>query len=173
MHQGRNNKNWLAVLLLGASLLWGCAPSLPESSPAVDIENNSQESLDTVRADVISTAVTGGPKAYQFAVEVSSPDTGCEQYADWWEILTEQEELVYRRILDHSHVDEQPFVRSGGPVEIDADTVVIIRAHMNSGGYAGNVLKGSVQAGFEAVGAMPDFAKNVERQPPLPASCAF
>ena len=43
--------------------------------------------------------------------------------------------LLYRRILAHSHVDEQPFVRSGGPVPVGASDIVIVRGHMNPGGY--------------------------------------
>ena len=80
-------------------------------------------------ADVIGVQVSGAPGAYQFNVTIKSPDTGCQQYADWWEVVSEDGRLLYRRVLLHSHVDEQPFTRSGGPVPIQADTVVWVRAH--------------------------------------------
>ena len=82
-------------------------------------------------ANVLSVQVTGNPGAYQFAVEIASPDTGCEQYADWWEVVSQDGQLLYRRILLHSHVDEQPFTRSGGPVEVAADELVYVRAEGN------------------------------------------
>jgi hypothetical protein len=124
-------------------------------------------------ADVQSVQVSGEPSAYQFAVELASPDTGCEQYADWWEVLSENEELLYRRILLHSHVDEQPFTRSGGPVEIEADTLVYVRAHMNTVGYGGAVMRGTVQGGFEPVEVEAGFGSDLERVPPQPEDCAF
>jgi hypothetical protein len=124
-------------------------------------------------ADVISVQVTGNPHSYQFSVGIASPDQGCHQYADWWEVLTEEGQLVYRRILGHSHVNEQPFVRSGGPVEIEADAVVIVRAHMHPGGYGGKAMLGSVQSGFEEVELRPDFADDVESESPQPTGCAF
>jgi len=128
---------------------------------------------EEILADVLSVEVTGSPNAYQFSVKIASPDTGCEQYADWWEVLSEDGQLLYRRILLHSHVNEQPFVRSGGPVNIEADTVVLIRAHMNNAGYGGLTLKGSVQSGFNKVSFSPDFAVDLETTPPLPAGCDF
>jgi len=125
-------------------------------------------------ADVLSVRASGEPGAYQFAVEVSSPDTGCDQYADWWEVLSEDGQLLYRRVLDHSHVNEQPFVRSGGPVAIEADVVLWVRAHMNTaGGYGGKALKGSVEKGFEKADLDADFAAGVASEPPLPDGCAF
>jgi len=127
----------------------------------------------SVVADVLSVEVTGNPDAYQFNVEVSSPDTGCDQYADWWEVLSEDGKLIYRRVLLHSHVDEQPFTRSGGPVPISEDTVVFVRAHMNTNGYGGQVLKGSVANGFQSVDMKADFAADVETLLPLPEGCAF
>ena len=124
-------------------------------------------------ADTLSVQVSGEPGAYQFAVEISSPDTGCEQFADWWEVVSEEGQLLYRRILLHSHVDEQPFIRSGGPVEIDAETVVFVRAHMNTTGYGGAVMKGMVQSGFELVEVQEGFGSELERVPPQPEDCAF
>lgn len=124
-------------------------------------------------ADVLSVRVTGNPGGYQFGAEITSPDTGCEQYTDWWEVIREDGELLYRRILLHSHVDEQPFVRSGGPVEIQADSIVYIRAHMNSAGYGGLVLRGSVHSGFESVEMEAGFGSALERLPPQPEDCAF
>jgi len=126
-----------------------------------------------VAADVLSVKVTGQSNSFQFEVEVSSPDTGCGQYADWWEVLGEDGGLIYRRVLLHSHVSEQPFIRSGGPVNISPDTVVYIRAHMSTTGYDGQALKGSVSDGFEPFALQSDFAIEVESQLPLPEDCAF
>ena len=124
-------------------------------------------------ADVRSVSVSGQPGAYQFAVQIASPDTGCEQYADWWEVISEDGELLYRRILLHSHVDEQPFTRSGGGVDIATDRVVYVRAHMNTVGYGGTVMRGSVQDGFEPAEVEAGFGSALERIPPQPEDCAF
>lgn len=124
-------------------------------------------------ADVLSVKVTGNPGAYTFSVEISSPDTGCDQYADWWEVFTEDGQLLYRRVLLHSHVGEQPFVRSGGPVNIDADTVVYVRGHMNTTGFGGTLLKGTVQDGFKPAEVEASLGSDLERVPPLPEDCAF
>jgi len=128
---------------------------------------------DSVTADVVTVKVKGESGKYQFAVEISSPDTGCDQYADWWEVLSEDGQVLYRRVLLHSHVDEQPFIRSGGPVPIDEDTIVLVRAHLNTVGYGGRTLKGNVVSGFESINLDAGFAANVESLPPLPEDCAF
>lgn len=125
------------------------------------------------KAHVLSVSVSGDPGAYTFTVEISSPDLGCEQYADWWEVIDEDGNLIYRRILAHSHVNEQPFSRSGGAVLVEADTVVWVRAHMNPGGYGGSALKGSVQDGFFPADLSADFASDLDRTPPIPDGCAF
>ncbi len=124
-------------------------------------------------SDVLAVRVAGEPNAYQFSVEVASPDTGCDQYADWWEVVSEEGELIYRRTLLHSHIDEQPFTRSGGPVPIGPDAVVIVRAHMYPGGYGGRAMRGSVADGFEAWDAAADFAPELEKAAPQPPACAF
>jgi hypothetical protein len=139
----------------------------------VTTKNDDNDPSDKLVADVISVSVSGNPNDYQFSVGIQSPDTGCNQYADWWEVLSEEGSLIYRRILAHSHVNEQPFVRSGGPVPIAADDVVYVRAHMHPGGYGGAVFKGTVQDGFQEVMVSADFALEVEAQDPQPEGCAF
>jgi hypothetical protein len=125
------------------------------------------------KADVVSVKADGQSGNYLFNVTIRSPDTGCKQYADWWEVLGEDGSLIYRRVLLHSHVDEQPFVRSGGPVAIQSDTVVWVRAHMNAGGYGGVAMKGSVKTGFRQAVLAGDFAAQLARKPPLPDGCDF
>ncbi len=125
---------------------------------------------DAMLADVLSVSARGS----SFSVEIRSPDLGCSQYADWWEVVTPGGELVYRRILAHSHVDEQPFTRSGGPVEVGAEDTVIVRAHMNPGGYGGRALRGSASAGFSADPSITaSFAADLATAEPLPSGCAF
>ena len=78
--------------------------------------------------------------------------------------------LIYRRVLLHSHVDEQPFTRSGGPVDVQPSETVVVQAHMNGAGYRGVGLRGSVAGGFDpAVGILAEM----ENKGPLPSNCAF
>jgi hypothetical protein len=73
----------------------------------------------------------------------------------------------------HSHVNEQPFTRSGGPAPVEADQTVWVRAHMNTGGYGGAAMKGSAADGFAPSELSPDFAAGLAKQEPLPDGCAF
>ncbi|MEN0050140.1 MAG: hypothetical protein AAF806_23955 [Bacteroidota bacterium] len=146
--------------------------SLSLASCVKTIETDPPEEAPAL-AKVLSVAVSGEESAYRFNVEVESPDLGCDQYADWWEVITEEGALVYRRILAHSHVNEQPFKRSGSPVAISVDQVVFIRAHMNNSGYGKDIVKGSVAGGFERSLLVTDFAKELEVEEPLPKNCAF
>ena len=161
----------VVLVLVGLLLFVACGEAeRPVSSPLADAEAPSV----VVYADVVGVEVSGEAGAYQFAVEVSSPDTGCDQYADWWEVTSEDgDTLLYRRILTHSHVDEQPFERSGGPIALDEGEIVVVRAHMSTGGFGGAALRGSVAGGFEAFQPEPSFGAALASQEPLPDGCAF
>jgi hypothetical protein len=135
-------------------------------------------------ANVVAVSVSGDAENYLFAVTIESADIDCSQYADFWEVLDEEGTLLYRRILEHSHTDANgstdpdapgnTFTRSGGPVPVTADDVVIVRAHMNVGGYNGVARRGSAATEFvEAPDIDSDFAAGVEDEPPLPAGCLF
>ena len=56
---------------------------------------------------------------------------------------------------------------------IEADTIVLIRAHMNTSGYGSQAMKGSFEDGFEQMELAPDFALELEETPPLPQGCNF
>jgi len=124
-------------------------------------------------ADVTAVNVSGDDNHYQFSVTLGRPDTVCDQYADWWEVISESGDLIYRRILAHSHVNEQPFTRSGGEVQVLRNQKVWVRAHMNNTGYGGKMLVGTVETGFVEENASVDFAKELETQSPLPTGCSF
>ena len=126
-------------------------------------------------AVVENVSSSGKEGNYTFSVTLKSPDKGCQQYADWWEVLSENGDLKYRRILAHSHVNEQPFTRGGGTVNISANEMVIIRGHMNTIGYGdGEVaMKGSVISGFQRFTISKDFAADIEKESPQPNGCAF
>ena len=125
------------------------------------------------RANVTAVTITGESGAYRFSVTLKSDETGCAQYADWWEVLSEKGDLLYRRILVHSHPDTQPFTRSGGLINIEKVSIVYVRAHMNKLGYVGDVFRGSVAKGFKHATELPTFSQTLEKQSPLPKGCAF
>jgi len=133
----------------------------------------SMASANTIEANVLAVQANGSKGAYRFAVTVKSTETGCEQYADWWEVLSVDGTLLYRRILVHSHPTTQPFTRSGSTVDINKYDTVYVRAHMNKEGYVGQVMVGSVAKGFEKMKSGKEFSKAIETQAPLPTGCLF
>lgn len=145
--------------------------SVKSDEGAVESEMTDPPSAEG--AVVLAVTATAEPGAYTFDVQLKSPDTGCDQYADWWEVIGTDGRLKYRRILTHSHVTEQPFTRSGGPVPINADETVYVRGHMNKLGYGSKIFRGSVNGGFQADTLAAIFADTLAVMEPLPVDCAF
>lgn len=152
------------LLLFLASCSTDKEKMIAENNAAVMLQGSKQ---------VAHVEVSGEENAYTFAVTIESPDTGCDQYANWWEVVDLEGNLVYRRILDHSHVTEQPFTRPGENIELSAGQEVYVRMHMNNSGYAVKGQKGSVAKGFQAVELDAEFAKDLEKSEPLPSACAY
>ena len=71
------------------------------------------------------------------SVNLSHADTGWDDYADGWEVLdADGNRLGFRELL-HPHVNEQPFTRSLGDVQIpEGATSIFIRARDNVGGWS-------------------------------------
>lgn len=154
-------------------ILWFCNCSTDKEKHVTEGEEMAVQEILLGEAMVTNVTVSGDENSYDFNVTIKSPDSGCSQYADWWEVFDMNGKLLYRRILAHSHVNEQPFTRGGGPVEISKESEVYIRAHMNNLGYSSKVLKGSVTNGFVAEDLDIKFAKGLEEMDPLPETCEF
>lgn len=96
------------------------------SACASDDKEENMDNDKSTFAEVKNVTFSGKESKYNFSVTLKSPDIGCQQYADWWEVISGNGDLIYRRILAHSHVGEQPFSRSGGVVDIGVNDVVIV-----------------------------------------------
>lgn len=161
-------KTWPLALLLAACTADPAPPATGDSPPG------ETEPQAGVGADVEAVSATGEDGAWVFSVTLHSPDVDCTRYADWWELVDPDGSLVYRRVLNHSHADEQPFERAGDPVDVTATQELLVRGHMNDSAYGGVVFRGNVSTGFavdRSVGA--DFAAELATQEPLPTECWF
>ena len=164
----KNIKSITIFLLFVTTILNAC------NTDDISKQTNADETIpNEKKAEIVSVTTSGAENNYIFNVGISSPDKGCEQYADWWEVITEEGILIYRRILAHSHVNEQPFTRSGSGITISPDQQVWVRLHMNNTGYSTQVMKGSVSEGFVKAELPVTFASNLETEEPLPSGCAF
>lgn len=76
--------------------------------------------------------------SYTFTVTLRHADEGWNHYADAWEVLSPDGEVLGKRTLYHPHVNEQPFTRSLAGVRIpEGVEQVTIRAHDSVHGYGG------------------------------------
>ena len=92
-------------------------------------------------ADVVEVSVEC-PSTCSFSVTLRHDDTGWKHYADRWEVLSPQGEVLATRVLHHPHVNEQPFTRSLNNVTIPESVgEVRIRAHDSVHQFGGKEIK--------------------------------
>ena len=78
----------------------------------------------------------------RFDVTVIHDDQGWEHYANRWEVLSPDGEILATRVLAHPHDNEQPFTRSLTNVRIPGHlSEVIVRAHDLVHEYGGKELR--------------------------------
>jgi hypothetical protein len=121
------------------------APVTPEATPTA-APTSPPPSETSANADVeFVRAVEGADGTWTFHVTVRHPDTGWEDYADGWDVLTPDGTVIqpdpsspFTRLLLHPHETEQPFTRSQSGIVIPpAATQVRVRAHDLVDGFGG------------------------------------
>ena len=123
----------------------------PESSPTTETSDSDQvgakqDDVGQANADVLHVrAAQAKDGSWTFHVTVLHPDTGWEDYADGWDVITEQGEILkksdddtFTRLLLHPHENEQPFTRNQGGIVVPEDvTRLTVRAHDIVDGFGG------------------------------------
>ena len=98
-------------------------------------------------ADVLKVEIrpTADPGYFDLDVTLRHADTGWDHYANRWEVLAPDGQVIATRVLAHPHVHEQPFTRGLGRVRIPGEyTWVKVRAHDLVHGYGGREVTLSV-----------------------------
>lgn len=133
------------VVLLTLSSLWfvtACGSSRAPARPTPSATPPKGKG----NADVLEVrALQSGDGSWTFHVTVEHPDSGWEDYADGWDVLTPDGTVLKRdpnspftRLLLHPHVDEQPFTRSQSGIVIpEGVTELRVRAHDLVDGFGG------------------------------------
>lgn len=104
-------------------------------------------------ADVVGVRMTQRGETYNFAVTVRHADAGWDHYANKWEVLTPDGEVIDTRELAHPHDNEQPFTRSLGGVRIPAGLAKVrVRAHDKVHGYGGAEMEVDMKTGKASPG---------------------
>lgn len=103
-----------SYMALAALLIFGSAlPALADEPSVLDV-----------------VAVANADGSYGFSATVSHRDEGWKHYANKWEVVMPDGKVAGERVLFHPHVNEQPFTRSLGRVEVPIGTTeVTIRAY--------------------------------------------
>lgn len=122
------------------------ATAMDTPSPEPSSTPQTEEEESAANADVTFVrAEQAEDGAWRFQVTVEHPDTGWEDYADGWDVVTPEgtvlkpdPESPFTRLLLHPHVDEQPFTRSQSGITIPPELQqVTVRAHDLVDGFGG------------------------------------
>lgn len=139
----RRGRTTAAVVAAIATLVAACSvsPTTAESTaPPTEVTTPTDPAVCADVIDVVITREKSG--TYRFDVTVRSGDTGQEKYADLWEVQAPDGTVLGERVLTHPHVDEQPFTRSQGGIDVPAGIrTVNVVARDTVAGYCGEAFK--------------------------------
>jgi hypothetical protein len=179
------NKNKILALtswfLFTAITVSACTSHLTSSGPVSDkvqdVSNNFPEqatqdisSPESVSdANVLFVEADFDGETWRFTVTVYHPDTGWEDYANGWDLVTPDGSVIkhhpddpFTRTLQHPHENEQPFSRSqSGLILPGGVNQVTVRAHDLLDGFGGQEitldLKQTSGDGYQVVRSQPDL----------------
>lgn len=97
------------------------------------------------KADVTAATAACDGSTCRFTVAVAHTDSGWDHYADRWDVVSPDGDILGTRVLLHPHVDEQPFSRSLSGVKVpNGLSAVRIRARDSVHGYGGREITVSI-----------------------------
>jgi len=77
-----------------------------------------------------ATVIANANGTYGVSASIFHKDEGWSHYADKFDVLTPNGKVIGTRVLYHPHVNEQPFTRTLGSVQVPVGvTEIIVRAH--------------------------------------------
>lgn len=89
-------------------------------------------------AEVVGATAERAGGSWTVTATLRHGDTGWDDYADGWRVLSEGGDVLGTRTLAHPHVDEQPFSRSLSGVAIPEGTArVLIETSTTATGWGG------------------------------------
>lgn len=93
-------------------------------------------------ADVVNAKISAkGGGVFRIDVTVRHEDAGWEHYANRWDVLDLDGNILGSRVLAHPHDNEQPFTRSLTLTLPEGTSGVIIRAHDSVHGLGGATIE--------------------------------
>jgi hypothetical protein len=99
-------------------------------------------SVIAAQVDIRHAEFTEQNSTWTVSTTLHHIDTGWEEYADAWRIVTVDGHVLATRVLYHPHVDEQPFTRSLNQVRLPPGlTTVFIEAHCKAHGWSNDRLQ--------------------------------
>lgn len=113
------------------------------SAATKKLRDKTKSEGDADVTNVYARKETNG--TWTFHVSVNHGDVGLDDFADGWDIVTTDGDVVklepnhrFTKSLRAPHVDEQPFTRTRRGLEIpDGIEKVRVRAHDSNGGFGG------------------------------------
>ena len=153
--------SWAATAVAAMLLVTACGvtpipptatSTLPAPSPTAQppAEPSPLPVEERGNADVLHVrAVQSSDGTWTFHVTVEHPDTGWEDYADGWDVVTPDGQVLkpdpnspFTRLLLHPHENEQPFTRTQSGIVIPSGvSQVLVRAHDLVDGYGGREVR--------------------------------
>ena len=92
--------------------------------------------------EIVKVVLTKNTGTWRADVTLNHADTGWKHYADAWRLVDEKGNEIGKRTLYHPHVNEQPFTRSLGGIQIPSDkNIIFIEAHDLNRGWSSNKVK--------------------------------
>jgi hypothetical protein len=88
-------------------------------------------------ARIVAAEARAAQAGWTVSVTLRHGDTGWDDYADGWRVVTGEGTVLATRPLAHPHVTEQPFTRSLSGLDLPRGTPLFIESSTSRTGWSG------------------------------------